>query len=249
MLKKRIIPVLLISRNLLIKTKQFSSDRNVGNIIQSVKVFNRRESDELTIIDIDASRGKGSIEIGFMKEIISECNMPISVGGGIKSNTEIESLLKIGFDKVIISNGFLEKPSFIEESVKRFGSQSITMGVDIIKKDNEFKILYKNKSVQEKNLPNWIAFAESKNVGEFLFTSVTREGMMNGYDYDLLDFIHPIVNKPILFNGGCSSINDCEQILSSKKIMGACASSIFFFTKITPSSIKTKIKKKINVRI
>ena len=134
MLKKRIIPILLISRNLLIKTKKFSSDRTVGNIIQSVKVFNKRESDELTIIDVDASRGLGSIEVGFVKEIIAECNMPISIGGGIKSNIEIENLLKIGFDKVIINNQFLNNPNFIEESVKKFGSQSITIGIDVIKK-------------------------------------------------------------------------------------------------------------------
>tara|TARA_S200000501_G_scaffold351818_1_gene370071 strand:+ start:482 stop:1231 length:750 start_codon:yes stop_codon:yes gene_type:complete len=249
MLKKRIIPILLISRNLLIKTKKFSSDRTVGNIIQSVKVFNKRESDELTIIDVDASRGLGSIEVGFVKEIIAECNMPISIGGGIKSNIEIENLLKIGFDKVIINNQFLNNPNFIEESVKKFGSQSITIGIDVIKKNGEFRILHKNENFKSKNLSEWIKFAESRNVGEFFFTSINNEGMMDGYNYELLNFIHPIVNKPILFNGGCKSISDCEKVLSKKKVMGACASSIFFFTKITPASIKTRLKKKINVRI
>ena len=119
MLKKRIIPILLISRNLLIKTKNFTSDRTVGNIIQSVKVFNKRESDELTIIDIDSSRGIESMDVGFLKEIIAECGMPISAGGGIKTNIEIENLLSIGFDKVIINNAFVMKPDFIEDSVKK----------------------------------------------------------------------------------------------------------------------------------
>ncbi len=249
MLKKRIIPVLLISRNLLIKTKNFTSDRTVGNIIQSIKVFNKRESDELTIIDVDASRGIGSIETSLMKEIVAECNMPISAGGGIKTNTEIENLLKIGFDKVVINNAFLARPDFIEDSVKKFGSQSITIGIDVIKKDNEFKIMDQNKSKYTKNLSTWIAFAQSKDIGEFFFTSVNYEGMMGGYDYDLLNFIHPLIKKPILFNGGCKSIADCEKILSLQKVMGACASSIFFFTKLTPASIKAKIKKKINVRV
>ena len=249
MLKKRIIPVLLISRNLLIKTKNFTSDRIVGNIIQSIKVFNKRESDELTIIDVDASRGFGSIETGFMREIVAECNMPISVGGGIKTNLEIENLLKIGFDKVIINKSFLINPDFIEESVKKFGSQSITIGIDVIKKDNEFKIMTQNKNKYAKKLSSWITFAQSKDVGEFFFTSVNYEGMMNGYDYELINFIHPLIKKPILFNGGCKSIADCEKILSLEKVMGACASSIFFFTKLTPASIKSKIKKNINVRV
>jgi len=248
-LKKRIIPVLLISRNLLIKTKNFTSDRTVGNIIQSIKVFNRRESDELTIIDVDASRGIGSIETSLMKEIVAECNMPISAGGGIKTNAEIENLLKIGFDKVVINNAFLNRPSFIEDSVKKFGSQSITIGIDVIRKDNEFKIMQQNKNKYAKNLSAWIAFAQNKDVGEFFFTSVNCEGMMKGYDYDLLNFIHPLIKKPILFNGGCKSISDCEKILSLQKVMGACASSIFFFTKLTPASIKSKIKKNISLRV
>lgn len=249
MLKKRIIPVLLISRNLLIKTKNFTSDRTVGNIIQSIKVFNRRESDELTIIDVDASRGIGGIETSLMKEIVAECNMPISAGGGIKTNTEIENLLKIGFDKVVINSAFLIRPSFIEDSVKKFGSQSITIGIDVIKKDNKFKIMQQNKNRYAKSLSAWITFAQSKDVGEFFFTSVNCEGMMKGYDYDLLNFIHPLIKKPILFNGGCKSISDCEKILSLQKVMGACASSIFFFTKLTPASIKSKIKKNISVRV
>jgi cyclase len=249
MLKKRIIPVLLISRNLLIKTKKFISDRTVGNVIQSVKVFNKRESDELTIIDIDASRGIKSIDIGFLKEIIAECAMPISAGGGIETNAEIENLLKIGFDKVVINNGFLKKPDFIEDSVKKFGSSSITIGIDIVKKNHEFELINKYNNKHAKTLSDWIGFAQKKNVGEFFITSVNHEGMMVGYDYELLNYIHPLVNRPILFNGGCKSILDCEKILSYQKVMGACASSIFFFTKLTPASIKSKIKKNINVRL
>lgn len=249
MLKKRIIPVLLISRNLLIKTKSFTADRTVGNIIQSVKIFNKRESDELTIIDVDASRGIGNIEIDFMKEIIAECNMPISIGGGIKTNSEIENLLKIGFDKVVINNAFLKKPDFIEDSVKTFGSQSITIGIDVIRKNNQFEIMHQHKNKIAKNLSDWISFVQEKKVGEFFFTSVNCEGMMVGYDYNLLNYIHPLIKRPILFNGGCKSIDDCEKVLSLPKVMGACASSIFFFTKITPGNIKAKIKKNINVRI
>jgi cyclase len=248
MLKKRIIPILLISRNLLIKTKNFTSDRTIGNIIQSVKVFNKRESDELTIIDIDSSRGIESMDIGFLKEIIAECGMPISAGGGIKTNTEIENLLSIGFDKVIINNAFVMKPDFIEDSVKKFGSSSITIGIDIIKKNHKFELINKYNNKYADKLSNWISFAQKKNVGEFFITSVNHEGMMNGYDYELLNYIHPLVNRPILFNGGCKSISDCEKLLSYPKVMGACASSIFFFTKITPSSIKKKIKRNVNVR-
>lgn len=248
MLKKRIIPVFLISKNLLIKTKNFTSDRVVGNIIQSIKVFNKRESDELTIIDIDASRGEGSIEIGFMKEIISECNMPISAGGGIKTNREIENLLKIGFDKVIINSAFLRNPDFINDSVKKFGSSTITIGIDVIKEFGKFKIMDRNKKKKTENLKKWIYFANNMNVGEFFFTSVSHEGTMMGYDYDLINYIHPLIKKPILFNGGCKSIYDCEKILSFERVMGACASSIFFFTEITPASIKSKIKK-TNIRI
>jgi cyclase len=248
MLKKRIIPILLLSKNLLIKTKKFSSDRVIGNIIQSIKIFNKRESDELVIIDVDASRGFGEIEIHLMKEIISECNMPISIGGGIKNNLQIKNLLNIGFDKVIINNSFIKNPDFISESVKIFGSQSITIGIDIIKNNNQFKIVCKDKNQKPPKLIDWIKFAQDRDVGEILITSVDLEGTMSGFDYNLLSYIYSHVKKPIIFNGGCGSIKDFKKILSFQKVMGACASSVFFFTEITPDSIKKNIKNKINVR-
>lgn len=249
MLKKRIIPILLLSRNLLVKTKKFSSDRIVGNILQSIRIFNKRQSDELTFIDIDASRDNGKIEISFMKEIISECNMPISIGGGINSCDEIENLLNIGFDKIIIGKEFVKNINFIENAVKIFGSQSITAGVDIVFKNNKFQIKNSFNNKIAKNLENWLLFLQQKQIGEFLITSVDDEGSISGYNLKLLNHIHHLTNKPILFNGGCKSINDFEKILSYKNVMGACASSIFFFSKITPADVKKKIKKKINIRI
>lgn len=249
MLKKRIIPILLLSRNLLVKTKKFSSDRIVGNILQSIRIFNKRQSDELTFIDIDASRGNGKIEINFMKEIISECNMPISIGGGINSCDEIENLLNIGFDKIIIGKEFIKNINFIENAVKIFGSQSITAGVDIVFKNNKFQIKNSFNNKIAKNLKNWLLFLEQKQIGEFLITSVDDEGSISGYNLKLLNHVHPLTNRPILFNGGCKSTNDFEKILSYKNVMGACASSIFFFSKITPADVKKKIEKKINIRI
>lgn len=248
MLKKRIIPVLLISNDLLVKTKKFSSDRVIGNIIQSIKVFNKRESDELTIIDLDASRGKGKIETHFLKEIISECTLPLSVGGGISNKHEIKELLNIGFDKVIINKGFLENPNFINQSVNIFGSQSISIGIDIIKDGKTFKIFNKKKNNKNTDLIKWVKFVQDQDVGEILITSVDNEGTMKGYDFDLLDYIYKYINKPIIMNGGCGKIKDFEKILLKKKVMGACASSVFYFTQITPNTVKQKIKKKVNLR-
>ena len=249
MLKKRIIPVLLISNDLLVKTKKFNSDRVIGNIIQSIKVFNKRESDELTIIDLDASRGKGKIEIHFLKEIISECTLPLSIGGGINSRNEVKDLLNIGFDKVIINKGFLENPKLISHTVKIFGSQSITIGIDIIKDRGKFKIFNKRNNNEDIDLIEWIKFVQDQNVGEILLTSVDNEGMMNGYNYDLLNYIYKYINKPIIMNGGCGKIKDFEKILVKKKVMGACASSIFFYTQTTPHSVKQKIRKKVDLRV
>ena len=247
MLKKRIIPVLLISNNLLVKTKKFSSDRVIGNIIQTIKVFTRRGSDELSIIDLDASRGIGDIEIHYMKEIISECNLPISVGGGIKSINQIGKLLNIGFDKVIINKGFLNKPELISDSVNTFGSQSITLGLDVIFKNNSFNIHCSNKKTTL-TLKEWVEFAEKKNIGEIFLSSVDHDGIMDGYNINLINYITQFTKKPLILNSGCGKISDIKTALSFDQIKGAAASSIFFYTEITPEDIKKQIENSIPVR-
>ncbi len=247
MLKKRIIPILLFDNNLLIKTKNFNNDRIVGNIIQSIKVFNKRDTDELCIIDLNSSRNRNQIDLFLLKELISECNMPVSYGGGIKDVQEIQKLLKIGIDKVIINNSFLKNKNFIHDVSNEFGSQSIIAAIDIISDNNKLKIFSKEKP-NKLNVIEWLKEIQKERIGELLITSVNHEGTMKGYDFNMLDNIYKYLEKPTLFNGGASSIEDFKKLFTYKNIMAGCASSIFLFTEITPSLVKKSLIKDFPIR-
>ncbi len=246
MIKKRIIPILQFKNNLAIKSKQFLKQRNLGNLLQYVKVFSKRQADEMSIINLSKKdSSKTEYDFDFLKNIISECKMPLSIGGGINDISTIERLLEMGCDKIVIGNSFIKNPNFIKNIVKNFGSQLIIASIDVIKKDNKYEIFLK----KDLDLIDWIKEVQDLGVGEILLTAIHNEGMMCGYDVNLLNFIYNSISVPLLFNGGASDLKDFEDILSVDKVYGACASSVFLFSEITPNLIKKNISKNINLRI
>lgn len=246
MIKKRIIPILQFKNGLAIKTKRFNKQRNLGNLLQYVKVFNRRQSDEMSIINLSKNQNNiTEYDLMFLKSIISSCNMPLSIGGGIRDIKIIEQLLMLGCDKIVVGNNFITNKNFIKEIIKNFGSQLIIASIDLVEEDGEYKLFSKNKI----DVKDWVKEIQDRGVGEILLTAVQNEGMMNGYDFKLLDYIYNLIHVPLLFNGGAADIDDFKKILSVDKVYGACASSVFLFTEITPNLIKQSISDNINLRI
>jgi cyclase len=135
MLKIRIIPVLNFNGFALVKTKQFKNPRMVGNPVQSARIYNSRGVDELIFTDIFATRQDRNLNLKVVKDVIKECFMPIGIGGGIKTIDDINDLLQIGADKVIIKTIALKNSKFIQEASNFFGSQCISVSVDVIKKN------------------------------------------------------------------------------------------------------------------
>lgn len=244
MLKKRIIPVLQYIDQSSVKTKNFLEYRNIGNLLQYVRVFNKRESDELCIINLSKKMRGKSFDFQYLKSIISECNMPLSVGGSITNLYEIEELLKIGCDKVIIGESFINNINFLKEIIKFFGSQIVIASIDINFYQGNFFLNYDNK----KNYLDYIKTMQDEGAGEIMVTSVHKEGLMQGYDTELIKKICGLINTSLIINGGAGSSEDFNEVLKIDKVQAACASSIFLFSEETPKSIKKKISKDISLR-
>ena len=249
MLKKRVIPILLHYKSWLIKGKNFRNFRNIGNPTQAVKVFKSRNSDELIILDVYASENKKKFDFKILENISGECNMPLTVGGGLKNLYDIENVLNLGADKICINTSAIENPKIIKDISKKFGSQSIVVSIDVNFENNDYVIYSNQGSKREKiNLIDWINKVQDYGVGEIIITSIHKEGTYKGYDLNLLKLIYDSIKVPLLFNGGAGQINDFIELFKYKKVMGTCASSVFFFSEITPHSIK-KIAKKHKIPI
>jgi cyclase len=248
MLKVRLIPVMTFNGISLVKTKQFANARTVGNPIQVARVYNSRNVDELVFIDIKATEQGRKINLPLVKKVIDECFMPVTIGGGINTFEDINDLLGIGADKVLIKSMALQDPDFIVKAVDYFGSQCISVAVDVILDNGEYWIYQKsdNKLLME----TFIDKMHQCNVGEFVVNAVYNDGMMNGFDKELYQKVIRITSKPIVALGGAGTPKHFTELLKTNYKGALAAASIYHFTQYTPQDVKIALKKEqIPVRI
>ena len=246
MLKTRIIPILTFNGIGLVKTKQFSNPRMVGNPVQAARVYNQRGVDELVFIDIYASEQNRKINLKLVSDVIKECYMPVAIGGGISTIDDITNLLKIGADKVVIKTKALTDPDFIKRAVSIFGSQCITISVDAIAHHNDYKIY--NRQGIDLSLNEFTNSMMACEVGEFIINSLDYDGMMNGYNFDLINTVLKNTNLPVIAVGGGGEMTHYKQLMTETKIEAVGSSSIFHFTQFTPRDIKNELNQ-INVPV
>lgn len=209
----RLIPVLLLSGEGLVKTERFKNPKYVGDPRNAIRIFNEKEVDELIILDIDATKKSKPPNYKLISEITSECFMPLGYGGGINSIEMMAKLYELGIEKLIINNATLNNPKLISEAVKLFGSQSIVASIDI--KYSIFKkpIVYtlSGTKIISKNLTKWIDNLTNLGVGELIIYSIDRDGCRNGLDLKLINELKFKTQLPIVYCGGVGEFNDIIQ--------------------------------------
>lgn len=241
MLKCRVIPILTFNGFALVKTKGFAGNaRMVGNAVQAARVYNSRNVDELVFLDIYASDKNRKMNLQMARLIINECFMPVALGGGIKTVDDIQDLLAIGADKVVLKSKIIEDPEFINEASAIFGNQCITLAIDAIKKEDTY-YLY-NRQDKEIALFDFLEQIKGYNFGEIILTSVNNDGMMNGFDIELVQAVEKIINVPIVVSGGAGAPEHFKNLFSETNIEAVAAASIFHFTRYTPRDLKLAIQ-------
>lgn len=228
--RPRIIPTLLIDDRDLIKTIQFGERTYLGDPVNAVKIFNRKGIDELSILDIGATKNQREPDYDFLKDIASEAFMPLSYGGGIKSVEQIHDLLAIGYEKVIINSEMIKHPDLIRSAATRFGSQSIVASIDVKKVNGEYKCFINDGGESIDITPNEVALkAEELGVGEIIINSIDRDGMMTGYDIELVNLITNAVKVPVIAMGGAGGISDIKDVLRNGHAHAAAGGSMFVY--------------------
>ena len=232
MLSKRIIPTLIMKNEELIHRSNFdlSTDRYVGDPLNTINVFNKFNVDEIIIVDIENTIKKKKINFGLLKEIASEAFFPLCYGGGINNIKDAEKIISIGFEKIAINNHFFLDKDFIIELAKTVGAQSIVVSLDVIVKNNSYQIYnYTNKTLREHGLINYLNLINVLEIGELLITNVDLDGTMKGCDLNLLNQCINQIKIPVIYKGGMSSFKDIENVFKSGA--SAITSSTFFIMK------------------
>jgi imidazole glycerol-phosphate synthase subunit HisF len=237
-LRVRVIPIVLLDGYSVVKTIRYDIRRNLGNPITVAQIYNARQVDELILLDIDAAKENRKIDIFTIENIASECFMPLTVGGGLKSCDDIAEALAHGADKISLNTIIFENISIIRDAVKIFGSQCIVASIDVQKDAKGNYTLYSHSGVKNMlSLTECLKILNEFEVGEILVNSVDLDGTMTAYDYTLINYISKLTRIPIIVAGGASSPDDCVRAVQWGA-SAVAAASMFHFTSITPLDCK-----------
>ena len=233
MLSTRIIPCLLLKNESLVKTVKFKKYNYIGDPVNTVRIFNELEVDELMFLDIFASKENRSINYKILKNIANECFMPLSYGGNINNLNDVKKIFEIGFEKVVINSNAFGNLNLIKEIVKYFGVQSVVGSIDVKKSIFGVKNVFSHhgKVKQKDNVITWARKLEDAGVGELLVTSIDREGSWEGYDVDLIRSISENVQVPVIANGGCGKIEHINEVVREGNASACAVGSMLVYQK------------------
>jgi cyclase len=231
MLRPRLIPCLLVQDGALVKTRQFGAAKYVGDPFNAVRIFNEKAADELLVLDIDATSTGAEPNYSLIKSLASECRMPLAYGGGVRTVEQIERIIALGVEKVAIGAAAVETPGLIETAAKSVGNQSIVGVMDVRRNGSKgYEVFTRRGSIPTGLAP--VAFAkqlQSSGAGEILINSVDRDGVMEGYDLELIASVRDEVSTPITALGGAGSLTDIQNLVRTFGTIGAAAGSLFVF--------------------
>jgi cyclase len=231
MLRPRIIPSLLYHDKGLVKTVNFKSPKYVGDPINTVRIFNEKEVDELAFFDIDATVLNKEPDYILIEKLANQSRMPLCYGGGVKTVKQAQKVFGLGIEKIALSSAAIQNPQLVSQIAERVGSQSVIVVLDVKKKLFGGYEVYTHNGKKATGI-NPVKFSqelEKMGVGEIIINSIDQDGLMKGYDLNLIDKIAETISIPLTVLGGAGSLLDIEKIIEKHGVIGVAAGSLFVF--------------------
>jgi cyclase len=216
----------------LVKTVRFAGDRYVGDPINAVRIFNEKETDELIVLDIDATVRGNEPSLTMVAKLAAECRMPLCYGGGIRSVEQAKRIVTLGVEKLALSSAVVEDARLIEHIAAEVGSQSVVVVMDV-KRDasgTDYDLWTHNGTRKAgRRALEFALEAQTRGAGEIVFNSIDDDGMMHGYDLRLATKMREAMSIPITVLGGAGSLTDIARLFETCGVIGAAAGSLFVF--------------------
>lgn len=250
MLAKRIIPCLDVNNGRVVKGINFVNLRDAGDPVEQAKIYDTAGADEIVFLDITASHQERKIILDVVQQCAEEVFIPLTVGGGIRTLSDIEELLRYGADRCSINTSAVENPAFIEESAKRFGSQCIVLAIDAKRNGESWEVYtYGGRKPTGIDAIEWAKRGADLGAGEILLTSMDADGTKNGYDLALTKAMTVTINIPVIASGGAGEpLHLYEVFLAGAD--AALAGSIFHYGEYNVAEVKDYLRARgISVRM
>lgn len=228
----RIIPVLLLDKGGLYKTIRFEKPRYVGDPVNTVKIFNEKEADELVVLDFRATLHNRQPDFGKISEIAGEAFMPMAYGGGIRTLDDARRVFDSGYEKVVLNSVLYRDRSLVRRIADIFGSQSVVASIDVRKNWLGRVRAYGRSATRDSGMAplEWARILEDSGAGEIMLTSVQRDGTWEGYDLPLISEVSQGIGIPLIACGGASGTEDFRMAVAAGA-SAVAAGSMFVYQK------------------
>ena len=235
---KRIIACLDIRDGRIVKGRQFRALRDAGDPLERALRYRDEGIDEIVVLDVSATLEARLAGIRTIEAIAQELDVPLTVGGGVRTLDDVARLLEAGADKVAINSAALERPQLLADAAARFGSQCVVISIDARQQQGEYAIASHSASRAIARSPfAWAREAQGRGAGEVLLTSIDRDGSRGGFDLDLVRGVREAVDLPVIASGGASSARSFADVLAAGAD-AALGASIFHDGDATAAQVK-----------
>ncbi len=242
MLKKRIIPVLLLKNGRMVKGKNFQNYIDTGNPNKAVDIYSSQDADELVFINISKDNISKKKFLEILNRASKECSMPLCAGGGITNSNDVKELLELGADKVLLNSILTKDLKIINDVSKKFGAQCIVAGIDykINKKDGKVEVWSEcGNTLTNKNFYEYIEKIVNLGIGEIFLNSIDNDGLMNGYDLKISKIVSEKFQIPLIVSGGAGNFQHLIELFTKTQASAAACSSLFHFNDYNPIQIRS----------
>ena len=246
MLAKRIIPCLDVKDGRTVKGVNFVSLRDAGSAVELASYYSEHGADELVLLDITATVENRDTMAELVKDVARKISIPLTVGGGIRKEEDVERMLSAGADKVSVNSAAIRNPSLIDTLARRFGSQCVVLALDAKARDG-FPSGYEavvdgGRTPTGLDALSWAREAAERGAGEILLTSMDNDGVKNGFAVDLTRVISGNISIPVIASGGAGTMADFREVFVEGMADAALAASVFHFHEIDIPELKEYLR-------
>jgi len=251
MLSKRIIACLDVRNGAVVKGVHFEGLRNAGDPAELAARYNEEGIDEVVILDVTATIENRRALADTVAAVAKRIFIPLTVGGGIRSESDAAAAVDAGADKVSLNTAALTNPDLITTLAARYGSQAVIVAVDAKWEDGRAVVYVRSgQRGTQREAVEWAREAAARGAGEILLTSIDRDGTRKGFDCPLTAAVSKAVDIPVIASGGAGSLDHFSDVFIEGRADAALAASIFHFSEHSVKSLKTLLRSRgIPVRL
>ena len=243
MLKRRVIPTLLLRDGRMVKGRQFTAFRDTGEPRTAVRIYSAQDADELVFLDIRPSAGSRAALISILRDAATECFMPLAAGGGVAALADVRELMLAGADKVVITTSAVTRPELITETAEHFGAQAVVAGIDYRGDGSAARVWISSGTVPTELEPiDHARRLVELGAGEILLNSIDRDGMMNGYDLEMASRVADAVPVPVIVSGGAGNFMHLVDAFRQTAVSAVACASLFHFGDNNPIRARSYLR-------